>query len=109
MGRPRVQAAQRAPPHYYLGCHCCDPCQGLPEAAGDSGVRDYGCHHGVHGMRDGEQDSGSGLGLGFDYGVSWTCQGWGCGTWVPAAPECCHPPLLSWCLSCLCCCWLILR
>lgn len=50
------QAAQRVPPHYYLGCHYCDPFQGPPEAAGDSGVRDSGFHRGVHGMKGGERD-----------------------------------------------------
>lgn len=105
VGRPRDQTAQRAPPHYSPGCHHHCSCQGPPGAGGGSGVRGCGWHHGVHGMKAAGQGQGSGPGLGCGYGVSWTCQDWGYGTWVRAAPGYCHPPPPSWYLSDRCCCW----
>lgn len=105
VGRPRDQATQRAPLHYCPGCcHDCS-CQEPPGTGGGSGVRGYGWHHGVHGMRAVGQDQGTWSVPGCGCGVAWTCQDWGCGIWVQGAPACCHPLPLSWCLSCLCCCW----
>lgn len=109
VGRPRGQEAQKAPPHYFPSCRYYCPYQGPPRAAGGSGVMGYGWYHGVHGMKAEGQDQGNGPGLDCGYGVSWTCQDWGCGTWVQAAPECCHPHPPSWCPRCLCCCWLTPR
>lgn len=104
-GRPRAQAAQGPPPHCFPGCHYRFPCQGPPRAGGGSEVRGFCWCHGVHGTRAEGRGRGSGPGLGCGYGASWTCQGWGCGTWVQATPGCCHPHPLSWPLSYLCCCW----
>lgn len=108
-GRPRDQAAQRVPPHYFPGyCHHCSY-WGPPGAGDGSGARGCGWYHGGHEMKAEGRGQGSGPGPGYGYGVAWTCQGWGCGTWVQAAPGCCHPRPLSWHSSCLCCCWPTLR
>lgn len=103
VGRPRGQAAQRAPPHYCPGCLHHGPCWG-PHRAGDgSGVRGSGWCLGVRGKRVSRPGQGSGPSPGCDCGAAWTCQDWGFGTWARAAPGCCHPHPPSWYLSCLCC------
>jgi hypothetical protein len=105
VGKPRGQAAPKVLPHCCPGCrhHC--PYWGPPGAAGDPGARGCGWHHGIHGMRAGGPAQGNGPGLGCDYGVAWTSQDWDCGTWVPEAQGCCHPPRPSWSPSCRRCCW----
>lgn len=109
VGGPRDQAARRAPPHYCPGClhHC--PCWGPHGAGNGFGVRGCGWCLGVHGRRAEGPGLGSGPSLGCGYGAAWTCQGWGFGTWVRAAPGCCHPHPPSWHLSCSSCYWPILR
>ena len=79
--------------------------RGLPGAGGGSGARGFGWCPGAPGTRAAGQGWGSEPGLGSCCGAAWTCRGWGCGTWVPAAPGCCHPHPPSWRPSCLCCCW----
>lgn len=104
VGRPRSQAAQRSP-HYCSGCrhHC--TCWGPRGPGCGSGVRGFGWCLGVHERWAAGQGLGSGPGPDCGYDAAWTCQGWGCGTWVRAAPGCCHPRPPSWHLYCLCCYW----
>lgn len=105
VGRPRPPAAQGSPPHCCPGCHHRRPLRGPPRAGGGSGARGFGWCPGAPGKRAAGRGWGSGPSLGSGCGAAWTCRGWGCGTWVPAAPGCCHPHPPSWCPSCLCCCW----